>query len=398
MSNHIEVNPENQWRLEGTEPAGWAKSVKPYDPNKYYIVSCDNHLNPPATLFEDRLDKKWSDLYISLNDSKKYTFNSEEYHGEDLARQKAGAIAIPGHYDDTYGWKRITDQEADGVDAEILFGNGAALLVWASDNNDFVQAKCEVWNDWAWETCKDYIHRSHPVANIMTADVDMAVKEVQRVAKMGYKIVALPCKPKFGPELKGDPDYNRSNYDPLWAAIQDADLTITFHAFTGKDSGTFQGPGSAITNYVWHSITPMAPIVHLCASGVFERFPKLRAASIESDAGWVPWTLEKMDETVRKHHFRMYPKLKELPSQYYKNNCYCSFGEDVSAVSLIEQFGLENNFMWANDYPHHEGSWPHSEQSIYRTLGDRLQEETRAKVLGLNAAKCFGLEIPAKYR
>jgi predicted TIM-barrel fold metal-dependent hydrolase len=49
--------------------------------------------------------------------------------------------------------------------------------------------------------------------------------------------------------------------------------------------------------------------------------------------------------------------------------------------------------MWSNDYPHHEGSWPHSAEAIERQLG-RLSEEARAKVLGLNAARVFGFPVP----
>ncbi len=54
--------------------------------------------------------------------------------------------------------------------------------------------------------------------------------------------------------------------------------------------------------------------------------------------------------------------------------------------------------MWANDYPHHEGSWPHSAEAIERTFGELVTEDTRAKLLGLNAARCFGFDVPAKYR
>jgi predicted TIM-barrel fold metal-dependent hydrolase len=46
--------------------------------------------------------------------------------------------------------------------------------------------------------------------------------------------------------------------------------------------------------------------------------------------------------------------------------------------------------MWANDYPHHEGSWPHSAASIERQMID-LSDESRAKILGLNAARVFRL-------
>lgn len=59
----------------------------------------------------------------------------------------------------------------------------------------------------------------------------------------------------------------------------------------------------------------------------------------------------------------------------------------------MAQYGLTNNFMWANDYPHHEGTWPHSAEAIERTM-PRLDDANRAKVLGLNAAKFFNIEVP----
>jgi predicted TIM-barrel fold metal-dependent hydrolase len=49
--------------------------------------------------------------------------------------------------------------------------------------------------------------------------------------------------------------------------------------------------------------------------------------------------------------------------------------------------------MWANDFPHHEGTWPHSAEAIERNMG-HLREDSRAKILGLNAARFFGFEIP----
>jgi predicted TIM-barrel fold metal-dependent hydrolase len=60
---------------------------------------------------------------------------------------------------------------------------------------------------------------------------------------------------------------------------------------------------------------------------------------------------------------------------------------------LLDQLVVEN-FMWANDYPHHEGTWPHSAAAIKRTMGG-LTDEQRAKILGGNAARFFGIELPA---
>ena len=73
-------------------------------------------------------------------------------------------------------------------------------------------------------------------------------------------------------------------------------------------------------------------------------------------------------------------------------------GQNLNANGeLVDRWGLENNFMWANDYPHHEGSWPHSAAAIERTMG-HLNDKQRARILGLNAADLFGFDVPAEYK
>jgi predicted TIM-barrel fold metal-dependent hydrolase len=95
-----------------------------------------------------------------------------------------------------------------------------------------------------------------------------------------------------------------------------------------------------------------------------------------------------MDEAYRKHHLWAYPKLKKLPSDYFRSNGAATFQEDHAGLQLAERWNLVDNFMWANDYPHAEGTWPHSAQAIEREMG-HLNDEARAKILGLNAARMF---------
>ena len=52
--------------------------------------------------------------------------------------------------------------------------------------------------------------------------------------------------------------------------------------------------------------------------------------------------------------------------------------------------------LWGSDYPHHEGTWPHSASAIERTMV-HLSDRERANVLGLNAARVFRFPIPARY-
>jgi len=88
------------------------------------------------------------------------------------------------------------------------------------------------------------------------------------------------------------------------------------------------------------------------------------------------------------------PKLKHLPSEYFKMHGAASFQEDPVGLDVGVKYGLVDNYLWANDYPHHEGSWPHSAQAIERQMGN-LTEEVRAKILGLNAARIFKFDVDA---
>ena len=63
----------------------------------------------------------------------------------------------------------------------------------------------------------------------------------------------------------------------------------------------------------------------------------------------------------------------------------------IEAVRQLRGQSTIDNFMWDNDYPHHQGTWPHSAEAIERTMG-QLSDAGRTKVLGLNAARLFGFD------
>lgn len=389
----------NAWRQESPGSADWPRSPRPHASNKYFIVSADCHVQEPNDFLSARMPARYQDrlpgIVLGGDGSKMQKtegfrpirLNSIKFEGEDLERSESGRTPE----------ERLAALERDGVDCEILFPN-KGLTVWATPDSEFSQAMCRAWNDWAWETFGPYNARLSPMACIAAGDIEGSIKEVQRVARLGFRGLALPCKPVWGAPDHEHPNYNLPEFEPLWGAIQDADLPMTFHVSTGRDPRTARGHGGAVINYAVHSLAPtMEPLINLCASGVIERFPKLRFGSIEAGIGWVPWALTAMDEAYHKHHMWVRPKLRNLPSDYFRSNGFASFGEDRPGLSLMREFGLSDNFLWANDFPHHEGTWPHSAAAIERTMGE-LTDTDRAKVLGLNAARIFKFAIPERYR
>lgn len=397
--NDIAINAENLWRLETPGHEGWTRTARAGDPKKYYMVSTDSHANEPPDLWATRLPQKYRERaprVVTDENGVQWRYcegyrpdriRIMSFEGEDWVRSQAGA--------DPEG--RIRDNESDGIDAEIIFPN-KGLAMWATPDPVFANAQCRVWNDWAWEQFGAWPEKMVPVAAVATGDLDGTLAEIERCAKLGYKALTLPCKPIWGGHDVDHVNYNLPHFDPLWALVEETGMPVTFHVSTGRDPRASRGNGGAVINYVTHSLSPtIEPVANLCASGVLERFPKIRFATIEAGIGWVPWLLDAMDEAFRKHHMWVRPKLQGLPSDYYRAHGYATFQEDPAGLALAKDWGLAGNFMWANDYPHHEGTWPHSGEAIERTMGG-LDEADRAKILGLNAAKLFGLNVPEHMR
>jgi predicted TIM-barrel fold metal-dependent hydrolase len=384
------IDRPNAWRLETPGPAGWPRTARPYDPNRFLMISADCHANEPSSLWADRMDEKYRDRLPRVEQrGDKANFQVTEgfrpirlqdvkFEGEDAERNRSGKTPED----------RLRDLARDGVDAEVIFPN-KGLTMWATPDPVFSNAMCRAWNDWAWETFGPYNDRLSPVAAIASGDLEGAIAEIRRSAKRGFRALALPSKPVWGAHDASHVNYNLPHFDPLWEVVEEVDLPITFHVSTGRDPRAARGNGGAVINYAVHSLSPtMEPVANLCASGVIDRFPKIRFATIEAGIGWVPWALQAMDEAYRAHHMWVRPKLKKLPSEYFRSNGFASFQEDAAGLRLARDHRLVGCFLWANDYPHHEGSWPHSAESIERQMA-HLTDSERAQILGENAVRLF---------
>ena len=421
MSATQTASPNNEWRKHTPGHDGWARTAHAGDPNKYYMVSVDAHAIEPNDYLATRIDKKYLDRIPRIEideDGAQWTISdgmkpvlikpgrhaekhlqplesfedvdmfqpySRRWEEADLERNQAG-LSIA---------QRIKEAEADGVDAEIIFPN-KGLLAFGTPDPVFQGAMFRAWNRWARETFAEQWDRCMPMAMIATGDLEGAMAEITWAAEQGFKGLTMPNKPIFGPLKDGELQYNDKSFEPLWSLVEEVDLPITFHVSTGRDPRAVGGHGGALINYVSHSMsTVMEPLVQLISSGVFENHPKLKAGSVEGGIGWVPWMLEALDYAHKAHHMWVRPVLPEMPSFYYRRNCFSAFMNDRAALVLAEELDLVDNFMWSNDYPHHEGSWPHSAESIERQM-DTLSETSREKILGLNAARVFKLAGPGE--
>ncbi|MEZ5266265.1 MAG: amidohydrolase family protein [Acidimicrobiia bacterium] len=417
------MQPRNAWRLETPGVQGWTRTARPDDPAKYFMVSADCHVTEPHAFWQTvepeyrsrvpRIEQRedgslWmysegnAPMMVKPGKSSKtvqdqQAFEKAEHNRHSGSRMEDEDLLRAGTGKDLA--RRITEQRADGVDVELIFPN-SGLLCWATPDPTFAMAMCRAWNRWALEYFGEHMQgpapTQLPLALIASGDIEGAMAEIRWAAEHGWRGLCLGNQPVYGPNEPGKLQYNDPAFLPMWELIEETGLPVTFHVSTGRDPRAVGGNGGAIINYVCHSMeTTIEPLVQMITSGVFERFPGIRAGLIESGIGFIPWLLETMDYAYKAHHFWVRPVIPELPSTYFRRHCFASFQEDRHGLAQAEELDLVDNLLWANDYPHHEGSWPHSAEAIERTMG-HLSDASRAKILGLNAARTFGLD-PAAY-
>ena len=201
MATIPEPDLNNVWRLDTPGNEGWTRSARPDAEDKFFMVSADGHVQEPRTFLADRIPEEYHHRLPGIVlDGKGNQLQKTEgfrpaklnwvkpFEGHEKLRNESGRTPE----------ERVSDLALDGCDAEILFPN-KGLTVWATTDAQFSHLMCRAYNDWAWEEFADYNDRLIPLACVAPAALDETLSEIQRCAKLGFKGLALPCKPVFGP-------------------------------------------------------------------------------------------------------------------------------------------------------------------------------------------------------
>ena len=251
-------------------------------------------------------------------------------------------------------------------------------------------ALAQLYNDYYLEIFGDAPDMFLPSAIVPTIDIGAATKELERVGDAGYRSVSVPVnRPAVA--------YNHRDYDPLWTVAERANVPVSFHVFTKsepkekgaeekRDERSLDGLDSMIM--VAGMAEAMSPLLALCASGTLERHPDMNFVLVECGTGWLAWALHAMDDNFVQRHMWQTPKLELKPSEYFNRQGYITFGNDPIGLHNIRFTGADS-MMWGSDYPHDEGTFPHSKEVIEDTFKE-ITEEERRKIVCDNAARLYG--------
>ena len=383
--------------------------------DRHTVIDVDTHLTEPPDTWTARMPTSTHDRIPHV----------ERIDGQDVwmaGGQRLGApgfysmagydglmpIDIPDTFDDIPASMydasaRLAFMDEQGIHAQVLypnvggFGNGYFLnLPDRTLADDCVRAYNDFLSDW---TSADP-SRLVAITAVPFWDVDVAVTEIRRCAANGHRAINF-CNQ---PQDYDQPPLAHRHWDPIWAAAQEAGLSVSFHVGGGSMGTQFQDTADMgwMTNFAKVSslifMDNMRCIADLIFGGVCHRFPDLDLVSVESGAGWIPAALETMDWQWRNGGVTVeHPEYDLLPSEYFRRQIYgCFWFEEEGARFALDQY--PDNLMYETDYPHptcqHPG--PRTPARFPRdyaneTLGG-LDDSVLAKVLHDTAARVYGLD------
>jgi predicted TIM-barrel fold metal-dependent hydrolase len=359
-------------------------------PVRYRVVDADSHMDPPHDMWREYLPANLRDLGPHIEEGEEHdwiVFEGKRRPLRMISNQAGRAgkdFKMFGKRSDMRAaWlpqQRLADMDTDGIEAAVLFGGGPL----GTANSELYIASFEAYNRWLHDFCGADRKRLVGVAYLPMRAVEETRTLLRQAAKLGFRTVNIPAFPQAADgitttakieaiatgqvaALTGNPTGSRSyahaEFDPLWAEIQELDMTISIHL--GGRIPRFGDQEHFLPDMVMSKLAMAEPIAIAIFGGIFQRYPKLRFASVESGVGWFAWMAEYMDRTWEKQRYWTHSKLTEKPSFYMDRNVYGSFINDRLGILCRNEPG-GRNIMWSSDYPHSETTFPHSHDVIAR--------------------------------
>lgn len=360
----------------------------------YTIISADCHAGGSHEMYREYLDPAYRDDFDAWRGKYKNPFR-------DL--QDGGRIR---NWDDD---RRIGDQDADGVVAEVVFPNTVppffpSFVLFARppkpEEYEHRLAGIRAHNRWLVDFCGRHPERRAGIGQIFLNDVDDAIEDVRWIKEHGLRggilISSVP------PDVKWVKPLYDPVYDPLWRVCEELEVPINSHGGTGlPDYGKY--PATALLFITEVSFYSQRPFVQLLLSGVFERFPGLKFVMTEMGCAWLPPMLRHFDRTLEQIRatgrtgelaYSDESKLPRSATEYFQQSCYVGVSQPgPDDAKARHKIGLDR-FMWGSDYPHDEGTAPFTREHLRQLFSDSPPDELR-QILAGTAASLYGFDLDA---
>jgi len=383
--------------------------------NLDWLISVDDHVLEPPDVWVSRVPAKDRDraphfekdgaLEFWAYDGKRFTTSGlsavvgkskEEFSPEPLPYSEMR----PGCYDAV---ARVEDMNEAGVLASLCFPTlprFCGQLFWEASDKEFALTCVKAYNDWMIEEwCGSSPCRYIPLTLIPLWDPQLAVKEMERCAALGSTSFAF----SENPEPLGLPTiHDKDGYwEPVMAAANDLGMVVSMHVGSSSTLPQICHDAPFMANLTWGATRTSGTMLSWLFSGLFQRYPKLKIALSEGEAGWMPYFLERAEQVLDKQRYWVQRGVTFMGHagagavdldtlnirQLFKDHVYGCMIEDAHAVASLGEIP-EDNLMCETDYPHSDSTWPNCIKVVKGIIG-HLPEETQYKILRGNAERLY---------
>ena len=285
-------------------------------------------------------------------------FRGRNPNAKDMRALFGDLEAIRAEYRDRDARIRVMD--AQGIDGCLMFPTlGVGMEESLAHDPPALVAAFGAFNRWM-EDDWGYAYRERIFAAPMLTlvDVEAAVAELRRVLDLDARVICIKGGPAHTPTGLTSPADRR--FDPFWALVNEAGVSVGIHsgdAGYGRYLADWEPPHdmeafrhSPLQMVLSADRPPYETMAALVCQGLFDRFPRIRVASIESGASWVPPLLKKL----KKAYGQMPTAFASDPVEAFRQHVWVApfYEDDLS--SLKDDLGLEH-LLFGSDWPHAEG-------------------------------------------
>lgn len=374
----------------------------------FKVIDADAHMHEPEYLWERYVEPEYRDQVPRVVGMNGINFIYEP-DGKLIPHGKGRTGHPSSVYEgmkEKYGeamdewWSpeiRIKEMDRFGWDIQVILptgsnGNFAADVSLVDPK--LGAAMSRAYHNWCHEYCSVDSNRMKFTAVLPAGDVDEMLTEARRaVEELGAASVRNPLLPE-GKWL------HHPEYDPMWLMASDLDFPITIHGeYQRRRFQPFtpikgqEGAFGALDHAIGFAFDNMATYGHFVFGGVLERFPKLRLGLLESNAGWVPFWLGRLDDHAggRQSAFMGSTPLNLKPSEYFTRQCIISADADEVALKYTVDFIGDDLIVFNTDYPHPDAPDPRTVMTDF--MDQPISEESKRKILWDNAIRLYGPHV-----
>ena len=255
---------------------------------------------------------------------------------------------------------RVAVMDEQGVDGCFLFPTlGVGMEESLADDPPALVAAFSAFNRWLeddWGYA--YKERIFAAPMLTLVDVDAAVEELRRVLDLDARVVCIKGGPAHTPTGLTSPADRR--FDPFWAVVNEAGVSVGIHSGDAgyaryvadwEPMGAFEAfRHSPLRMVLSADRPPYETMGALVCHGLFDRFPRIRVASIEAGASWVPVLMKKL----KKAYGQMPTGFAADPVETFREHVWVApfYEDDLGA--LKDEIGLDH-LLFGSDWPHAEG-------------------------------------------